>query len=78
MAKLVCTIYGIDPSDLIWIEHYLPSSYYGGDPDTEETYDLVTLDYTSDGFARPSWKDLMREEVEALIGQPLDHTINES
>lgn len=57
----VCKFYGIKPEETTWIEHYNQDSYE--DRDREEEYSLVTL---SPG-ARPCWKYLRSDDVEALI-----------
>lgn len=57
----VCRFYRIKPETTTWIEHYNQDSYE--DRNREEEYSLVTLSVG----ARPSWKCLKPEDVEALI-----------
>jgi hypothetical protein len=67
-----------EPRPFVWVEHYPPRRADARD----ETWDLVTFpDYEPrpflqggrwrERFDTPDWRRLSREQVEALIGEPL-------
>jgi hypothetical protein len=58
-----------EPEPFVWIEHY-PSEMTS---DHIETFDEVTFARPSGPrFFSPQWRRMTREEVEGLIGQPLE------
>lgn len=54
---------GIDPHQIVWIEHYPENSF------REETFDRVTLDWNGpqERFLAPRWEALSRDGVTSLI-----------
>jgi hypothetical protein len=58
------------------IEHYPNHGYHNPHADRwqfPESFDLVEFDRGRDGsFQKPRWKRIQKEEVEALIGRPLE------
>lgn len=56
---------------MVWVEHY-PESGRGRKVWEQEHFSLVTFSETMQGFRKPEWKALPKEEVEALVGQPLE------
>lgn len=70
LASLVCTEQGIEPKQLVWIEHYVP---HKGHPKPD--WDLVTFAVAlGDGeqatFAQPQWRP-MREKDWRQLGLPV-------
>jgi hypothetical protein len=65
LAYWVCVEFSINPSDLIWIEHYgYPAS--GGLKPRPRTYDLISFDLLPAGhdgiFAHPKWRPMGEED----------------
>ncbi len=54
LATLVVERYGIDPTRLIWLEHYQADRYEGA----EETWDLVSFTWHGKVASSPKWKHL--------------------
>ena len=75
LASLVCDRFGIDPGNLVWIEHY---GYPGASEGTRErTFDLVTFARSShfvgmtepcdtQHFRHPTWGPMRVEDWYAL------------
>ena len=65
LASLVCGDYGIDPSSLVFIEHFPDKgsklAFY------QETFDRVSFTLTPGGFTEPKWRRLTKEEVDSLL-----------
>jgi hypothetical protein len=73
LAYWVCVDFSIDPSELVWIEHYgYPSP--GESKRRPRTYDLVTFDILPAGhdgvFVHPRWRPMHDEDWLALGLQP--------
>lgn len=59
-------------SNFVWIEHLLPRKE-GRAPFDKEEFTLVTFDDNeAPELKNPRWADLSRQNVEAMIGRPLD------
>jgi Family of unknown function (DUF6166) len=74
LAAEVCRCFGIDPVELIFVEHY-PASYgckhaLRGSLNAER-FDLVSFEIEGGTFRRPKWIPIKKELVENLIGRPL-------
>ena len=72
LAYWVCVEFSIDPSKLIWIEHYgYPSPVKSIGP---RTYDLVTFTILPPGheavFAEPKWRPMRDEDWLVLSLEP--------
>jgi hypothetical protein len=72
LAYWVCVEFSIDPSQLIWIEHYgYPAP---GDSKRLRSYDLVTFTILPPGhdavFAHPKWRPMRDEDWLALGLEP--------
>lgn len=65
LAAEVCKDFGIEPSKLVWIEHY------ERDMELPERYDLVTMQFHDNQrgfrFVGPKWRPLQAEKVERAI-----------
>ena len=81
IASKVCLEYGINPDELIWIEHYIHPFEDSGLP--QETFDRCEFQrvqgdagkstwgrITHSIFESPQWKHLDRAETLALAGTP--------
>ena len=72
LAYHVCVDFAIDPSKLIWIEHYgYPSPGASRRP---RTYDLVTFEILPPGhdavFAHPNWRPMIKQDWQELGMRP--------
>lgn len=65
VAMQVCQYYEIPLARLIWIEHY------PGEPDHEETFDLVHFDFSDGLLSVERWQRLSINEAEQLFGERL-------
>ena len=68
LAYWVCIEFSIDPSRLVWIEHYgYPSAFEKGNP---RSYDLVNFTILPPGhdavFAEPTWRPMTDADWQAL------------
>lgn len=70
------------PADgLVWIEHYEDRARVGGRTTLKNEFDRVTFEPRSDasgiltGFGEPHWQRISREEVETLLGQRVEPTL---
>jgi hypothetical protein len=68
LAYRVCVEFSIDPSRLVWIEHYgYPSAFEKGNP---RSFDLVTFRIPPAGhdavFADPTWRPMSDEDWRSL------------
>jgi hypothetical protein len=72
LAYGVCVDFAIDPSKLVWIEHYGYPSPSG--PNQPRTYDFVTFTVLPPGhdavLARPSWRPMHDEDWRELGLEP--------
>jgi len=57
------------PSPFTWIEHY---PQRGKRRNLAETFDRVDFVLTQRGFERPTWTRMTRDQVEQLVGQPVE------
>lgn len=70
LATRVCQDFRLDPDTVLWVEHYRDRAFFGGRPQFQERFDLVSFDRSPDGsFRHPGWRPLARASVERLIGQ---------
>jgi hypothetical protein len=74
LAGLVCTDYGINPQQLVWIEHYPPDDAKHGLRHGQPSWDVVTFrvamtDGRQAAFEQPAWRP-MREGDWAALGLP--------
>jgi hypothetical protein len=72
LAYWVCVEFAVDPSRLIWIEHY---GYPGAiNPKQPRTYDVVDFDILPPGhdavFAHPRWRPMRLADWQALGLEP--------
>lgn len=72
LAHWVCIGFEIDPSRLIWIEHYgYPSPM---NPQEPRTYDVVRFEILPSGhdaiFAHPAWRPMQPADWQALGLEP--------
>jgi hypothetical protein len=56
---------------LFWIEHYQDRAMIGGRPQQKESFDRVFFRWDGTQYDDPDWKPFSRQQVEALIGEPL-------
>jgi hypothetical protein len=74
LAAEVCRCFGIDPVELIFVEHYpatLNRRHSLHDRLHGERFDLVSFQIEGGTFRKPQWIPVKKELVEALIGQAL-------
>lgn len=66
---------------LVWIEHYEDRAHIGGRPTLKEHFDHVTFEPRSDafgiltGFGEPHWQRISKTDVETLLDQPVETTL---
>ena len=73
LAYWVCVEFSIDPSQLVWVEHYgYPAP--GDSKRRPRTYDLVTFEIVPPGhdavFAQPRWRPMRDADWAALGLEP--------
>ena len=56
---------------LFWIEHYQDRAVIGSRPQLKESFDRVFFRWDGAQYDDPEWKPFSRQQVEALIGEPL-------
>lgn len=56
---------------LLWIEHYQDRGLIGGRPQQKERFDRVFFRWNGQHYGDPEWKPFSREQVVALIREPL-------
>jgi Family of unknown function (DUF6166) len=74
LAAEVCRCFGIDPGELIFIEHHSATRnrrHSLRDRLHEERFDLVSFQVEGGTFKSPQWIPVKKELVESLIGRPL-------
>ena len=72
VATCVYQRFGLPLDNTVWGAH-TPGrgAYLHPYPNMPETFEEVTFGWTTEGLVQPQWEERQREEVEALIGQPL-------
>ena len=82
IAARACEFYNLDPSRVLFVEHYPDSRALGNDGALrldavfEEHFDRVWFDVSREGadwrLSAPRWKRITREEVERWTGRVWD------
>lgn len=66
IAGLVCDRFAIPKAELIWIEHYDPSSHKKRHRDNDE-WDLVTFQIEGREFTAPHWKPITKAQLQEIL-----------